>query len=91
MTNYLEANLGCKVRVSSGLDWVFEQVPEEIRTLTGSKSEVIHKALPKDDPKQRQPDIRFAKDAMEWQPVVILEERLKSTIAYFEQLLSIKS
>jgi len=41
-----------------------------------------------DDPKQRQPDIRLAKEAMGWEPAITLEEDLKPTIAYFEQLLS---
>jgi len=44
--------------------------------------------LPTDDPKQRQPDIRLAKEAMGWEPAITLEEDLKPTIAYFEQLLS---
>jgi UDP-glucuronate decarboxylase len=58
-----------------------------VKTLTGSKSELIHKPLPADDPKQRRPDIRLAKEAMGWEPSITLEEGLKPTIAYFERLL----
>jgi UDP-glucuronate decarboxylase len=60
---------------------------ETIKTLTGSKSEFMYKPLPTDDPKQRQPDIRLGKEAMGWEPGITLEEGLKPTIAYFEQLL----
>ncbi len=67
------------------------ELSETIKKLTGSKSELIHKPLPADDPKQRQPDIRLAKEAMGWKPGITLEEGLKLTIAYFEQLLSSKN
>lgn len=64
------------------------ELAETIKALIGSKSELIHKPLPTDDPKQRQPDIHLAKEAMGWEPKITLEEGLKSTIAYFEQLFS---
>jgi len=64
------------------------ELAEAIKALTSSKSELIHKPLPADDPKQRQPDIRLTKEAMGWEPSIMLEEGLKPTIAYFEQLLS---
>ena len=64
------------------------ELAETIKSLTGSKSELIHKPLPTDDPKQRQPDISLALEALDWQPSVTLEQGLKPTIAYFEQLLS---
>jgi len=44
--------------------------------------------LPPDDPKQRMPDIRLAEALLEWRPAVELEEGLKSTVAYFDALLS---
>jgi len=47
-----------------------------------------HKPLPPDDPKQRCPDISLAKERLGWQPTVHLEEGLKKTIDYFEQVLS---
>jgi UDP-glucuronate decarboxylase len=67
------------------------ELAETIKALTGSKSELIHKPLPVDDPKQRQPDIRLAKEAMGWKPSITLEQGLKPTIAYFAQLLSSKN
>lgn len=63
------------------------ELAQKVKDLTGSKSELIHKPLPTDDPKQRQPDIRLAKQAMDWAPTVTLEEGLKPTITYFEELL----
>jgi UDP-glucuronate decarboxylase len=64
------------------------ELAETIKALTGSKSELVNKPLPTDDPKQRQPDIRLAKEAMGWEPGITLEQGLKPTIAYFEKLLS---
>ena len=51
--------------------------------LVGGKSKLVFKPLPSDDPKQRQPDITFARKVLKWEPVVPLEEGLKRTIAYF--------
>ena len=63
------------------------ELAEKIKTLTGSKSELIHKPLPTDDPKQRQPDIRLARETMGWEPSITLEQGLTRTIAYFERFL----
>jgi UDP-glucuronate decarboxylase len=55
--------------------------------LTGSRSELLHKALPSDDPRHRCPDITLAKEKLSWQPTVPLEQGLRKTIEYFAQLL----
>ena len=52
--------------------------------LVGGKSKIVHKPLPSDDPKQRQPDITFAKKVLKWQPKVKLAEGLERTISYFK-------
>ncbi|MEO5961049.1 MAG: UDP-glucuronic acid decarboxylase family protein [Opitutaceae bacterium] len=59
------------------------QLAELTLKLTGGKSKIVHKPLPSDDPKQRQPDISLAKKILKWEPTVPLEEGLKRTIAYF--------
>ena len=59
-----------------------------IVALTGSKSRIVFKELPADDPKQRQPDISLAKEKLGWQPQVDVETGLKKTIDYFSSLLS---
>ncbi|MDK9718856.1 MAG: SDR family oxidoreductase [Trichlorobacter sp.] len=56
---------------------------EKIITITGSKSKIINKPLPQDDPKQRRPDITLAQQKLGWQPVVDLETGLKTTADYF--------
>lgn len=58
-----------------------------VKSLTGSRSELINKPLPADDPRQRKPDIKLARDQLSWEPRVKLEDGLKSTIAYFEKAL----
>jgi len=54
--------------------------------MTGSRSKIIFKPLPQDDPLQRQPDITVAKERLGWEPAVALEEGLGKTIAYFRGL-----
>jgi UDP-glucuronate decarboxylase len=56
--------------------------------LTGSRSRIVHRPRPEDDPRQRRPDISKARDLMAWSPPTPLKEGLRRTIAYFEQLLS---
>ncbi len=55
--------------------------------LTGSSSKIVFRPLPHDDPTQRQPDIRLAKEKLGWEPKVPLEKGLKKTIEYFDKLL----
>jgi UDP-glucuronate decarboxylase len=55
--------------------------------LTGSASRIVHAPLPTDDPRQRQPDIARAREALDWSPRVELREGLSRTIAYFEGVL----
>ena len=63
------------------------ELAEKIRSITGSRSQLIHKALPADDPRQRRPDITQARTLLRWEPTVQLEEGLQRTIAYFDELL----
>lgn len=63
------------------------ELAEAIIELTGSASKLVHRDLPADDPKQRQPDIALAHRELGWEPTVPLREGLKPTIAYFDALL----
>src|SRR5664279_1704543 len=56
---------------------------EHIRHMTGTKSEIVFRDLPEDDPKQRQPDITKARALLGWEPRVPLDEGLRETVAYF--------
>lgn len=63
------------------------ELAEKVIGLTGSNSKLVFKPLPMDDPKQRQPDIRMAKQTLEWEPKVSLHDGLKETIDYFSKVL----
>ncbi|MDJ0780944.1 MAG: SDR family oxidoreductase [Desulfosarcinaceae bacterium] len=63
------------------------ELAETVIRLTGSKSEIVFKPLPQDDPLQRQPDIRLAREKLGWEPTIGLEEGLTRTIAYFESII----
>jgi UDP-glucuronate decarboxylase len=69
--------------------FTIRELAETVLALTGSRSRILHRPLPVDDPRQRQPDITVAKEELGWSPKVPLEEGLKRTIAYFETLLSV--
>ena len=64
------------------------ELAEMVIALTESKSKIVHRPLPEDDPRQRCPDISEAQRLLAWRPAVTLEKGLKSTITYFERLLS---
>ena len=64
------------------------ELAQKVIAQTGSSSKIIYKPLPQDDPKQRQPDIQLAREKLNWEPTLNLEEGLKPTIEYFDQLLS---
>ena len=74
-------NLGNPVEIS------IIQLAEEIIEMVGSKSKIINKELPVDDPKQRCPDIKLAQKELGWNPRLQREEGLKKTIEYFDKLL----
>ncbi len=59
----------------------------EILKATGSRSKIVHKPLPQDDPKQRRPDITRARGILKWEPQIPLAEGLKDTIEYFREKL----
>ena len=64
------------------------ELAEHILHLTGSKSRIAFLPLPSDDPRQRKPDIRLARESLGWEPTVRLEDGLKETVAYFRHLLA---
>ena len=68
-------------------EFTIQEIAEKIVKLTNSKSKIVFKQLPEDDPKQRRPDISIAKEKINWEPKVGLIEGLKQTINYFEKIL----
>ena len=61
------------------------ELAQTIIELTNSKSRIVYRPLPGDDPRQRKPNITLAKEKLDWEPGIRLEEGLKRTIAYFEE------
>ena len=68
-------------------EFTIRELAERILAITGSKSKIVEKPLPEDDPKQRQPDIHLAEKLFGWRPSIKLEEGLRYTIGHFETLL----
>jgi len=69
-------------------EFTIRELAEKVIAMTGSRSRIVHRALPQDDPRQRRPDISQAQELLGWRPTVMLTEGLQRTISYFEQLLS---
>jgi UDP-glucuronate decarboxylase len=76
------------INLGNPSEFTIRQLAEKVIDLTGSRSKIIHRPLPQDDPKQRQPDISKAQELLGWEPAVPLAEGLTKTIAYFEGLLA---
>jgi UDP-glucuronate decarboxylase len=79
------------VNLGNPREFTIKQLAEMVLALTGSRSEIVSRPLPADDPKQRQPDITLAKAKLDWVPCVQLEQGLNQTIAYFDKLLTATS
>jgi UDP-glucuronate decarboxylase len=75
------------VNLGNPVEFTIRELAEKVLELTGSRSKLIYKPLPVDDPRQRQPDITLARQELGWSPTVPLAEGLVKTIAYFESLL----
>lgn len=75
------------INIGNPGEFTIKQLAEMIIELTGSKSNLIFKELPADDPKRRRPDITKARKILGWQPATALQEGLKKTIEYFDDLL----
>jgi len=76
------------VNIGNPNEFTIRELADAVIELTGSKSEIISKPLPTDDPVQRQPDITIARDTLDWEPKIQLKEGLQKTIAYFDARLS---
>ncbi len=75
------------VNLGNPVEFTMLELADKVIELTGSKSQIVYKALPSDDPTQRKPVIDLAKQELEWEPKIMLEEGLKRTIHYFEEIL----
>ena len=78
------------VNLGNPVEFTISNLADLIIRMTGSKSKIVHRPLPQDDPQQRQPDISFAIKELGWSPKVDAETGLGKTIEYFRKVLDIK-
>jgi dTDP-glucose 4,6-dehydratase len=79
----MESNINEPVNIGNPQEMTIEQIARMIIKLTGSKSNLVYRPLPEDDPKVRQPDITRARTLLGWEPKIGLEEGLTRTLEYF--------
>jgi UDP-glucuronate decarboxylase len=78
------------INIGNPEEFTMRELAEAILGLTGSRSKIVHRPLPQDDPRQRRPDISEAERVLGWRPATPLKQGLEKTIRYFEELLSQK-
>jgi UDP-glucuronate decarboxylase len=76
------------VNLGNPTEFTILELAEKIIQLTASKSRIVFRPLPQDDPLQRRPDISLAKEKLQWEPGTALDEGLQSTIAFFKTILN---
>jgi UDP-glucuronate decarboxylase len=72
------------VNIGNPGEFTMLELAEKVIAMTGSKSKIVFRPLPSDDPKMRRPDISLAKEKLDWEPKVKLDEGLAKTIEYFK-------
>ena len=75
------------VNLGNPVEFTMLELANKVIELTGSRSKLVYQPLPSDDPAQRKPVIDLAKKELDWTPDIMLEEGLRRTIRYFEQVL----
>jgi UDP-glucuronate decarboxylase len=88
MLRMMDATDSCVGPINHGNpdEFTILELAQQVIELTGSKSKIVHRDLPVDDPKQRQPDITLAKRHLDWSPRTSLREGLEKTIAWFRTI-----
>ncbi len=76
------------INIGNPTEFSMLELASTVIEMTGSRSRVVHRPLPENDPRQRRPDISRAQEILSWSPRTQLKEGLIRTIAYFEKLLS---
>jgi UDP-glucuronate decarboxylase len=82
------ANITGPINVGNPSEFTIIELARTVINLVGSRSRIVHRPLPENDPKQRQPNISLAQELLGWKPRIALEEGLLKTVNYFERLLS---
>jgi UDP-glucuronate decarboxylase len=80
-------NLTGPINMGNPVEFTMLELAKEVIELTQSKSKLVFQTLPSDDPRQRRPDIRLARDILDWEPQTALKQGLVNTIGYFKEVL----
>ncbi len=86
LVKLMNSNAIGPVNLGNPDEFTIRKLAEKIISLTKSRSKIVYKPLPQDDPKQRKPDITLAKSKLKWAPAIPLTEGLKKTIDYFKNI-----
>ena len=87
----LISDINDPVNIGNPIEMTIQQMAEKILQATNSRSKILYKPLPEDDPKVRQPNIEKAMKYLDWEPQVKLDEGLKKTMMYFKAQLGIEA
>jgi UDP-glucuronate decarboxylase len=82
----MEANVTTPVNLGNPGEFTIGELAELVLELTGSRSRIVHRPLPADDPVRRRPDVSLARKLLDWQPTVPLREGLQKTIDWFRTI-----
>jgi UDP-glucuronate decarboxylase len=82
------ANVTGPVNIGNPVEFKIIELAQLVIELVGSRSRIVRRPLPENDPQQRQPDVSLAQELLDWKPRVVLKQGLLKTIAYFEHLLA---
>jgi UDP-glucuronate decarboxylase len=88
MIKMMNSNETGPINLGNPDEFSMNELAEKVINITGSKSKIVFKPLPQDDPKQRQPNITLAKTKLNWKPSIKLEDGLIKTVEYFKKELS---
>ena len=82
-----DASVTGPVNLGNPGEFTMVELAEKVVKMTGSSSQIVFQDLPQDDPKQRRPDISLAKEVLDWEPTIALDQGLDWTVGYFQKLL----
>ncbi len=89
MVRFIDSNEEGPMNLGNPTEFTISELAEKVRTLVGTKLPIVRQPMPVDDPLQRKPDISLAKERLDWEPQIPLEEGLAKTIDYFRHQLTL--